>query len=217
MIMHTKLGFLIKCLLTAVLPTFLSLGGGFSLLNAACAVPSDACWESGFHQPGVSGTVHALVRDNAGNIYVGGEISAAGGVPVNNLAKWDGTTWRDVGGGITNTAGTARVYALAVDANDNLVVGGDFTHAGGTTAGSLAAWNGAEWQGVGGGVNGSVMAIKVVSGSLQSAQACTSADFSVRSGPWRLTTSPIVISTTGWQTLGGGITYPGETALGERN
>ena len=166
MILHTKLGFLITCLLTAVLPTFLSLGGGFSLLNAACSVPSDACWESGFHQPGVSGTVYAMVRDNSGNIYVGGEINTAGGVTVNNLAMWDGTTWRDMGGGVTIASGTARVSALAVDTNNNLIVGGYFDQAGGTAANNLAVWNGTGWQELGGGVNGSVMAIKVISGSL---------------------------------------------------
>ena len=52
MISHTGWGFLFKCLSIAVFLTLVSLGGGFSILNAACSVPSDACWESGFHQPG---------------------------------------------------------------------------------------------------------------------------------------------------------------------
>jgi trimeric autotransporter adhesin len=174
MVWHYGSGFLYKFLSTVVFLVLIYMGAGPSRagadtppkLRGACAAPSDACWDVGFHQPGVNGTVYAMVRDNSGNIYVGGEIIAAGGVPVNNLAMWDGTTWRDVGGGITITAGTARVSALAVDADNNLIVGGFFTHAGGTAANNLAVWNGSFWQEVGGGVNGSVQAIKVVSGGM---------------------------------------------------
>ncbi|MBI5583321.1 MAG: IPT/TIG domain-containing protein [Deltaproteobacteria bacterium] len=174
MALRLKRFYSLKYLPMVVILTFAFFGVGFSParadtpppLKGACAAPSDACWDAGFHQPGITGTVYAMVQDSSGNIYVGGEIVTAGGVPVNNLAMWDGTTWRDVGSGITITAGTARVSALAVDSANNLIVGGFFTHAGGTAANNLAVWNGAFWQEVGDGVNGSVLAIKVVSGSV---------------------------------------------------
>jgi hypothetical protein len=166
--------YLRECLSIMVILNFAFFGVGSSpagagvppKLGGVCAVPSDACWEAGFHQPGVTGTVYAMVRDNSGNIYVGGEIIAAGGVPVNNLALWNGTTWRDVGGGITRNSGTARVSALAVDADNNLIVGGWFDQAGGTAASSLAVWNGTNWQEFGGGVRGAVTALKIADGNL---------------------------------------------------
>jgi trimeric autotransporter adhesin len=153
---------------------FASLWGGYSPASAesppqpniVCGAPSDDCWARGFHLPGVVGTVYALAADSSGNLYVGGEIISAGGIPVNNLAMWDGATWRDLSGGITRTSGTARIYALGVDGNDHLVVGGFFDQAGGVSASNLAVWTGSNWQGVGGGVNGSVMAIKMVSGGM---------------------------------------------------
>ncbi len=132
-----------------------------------CASPSDDCWRSGFHLPGVTGTVNAMVQDSLGNIYVGGEIIAAGGMPVNNLARWDGVRWWDLGGGVTHTnTSWVRVYALAVDASNNLYVGGVFDHAGAVAANNLARWNGANWEAVGGGVTGSVMALETVSGGM---------------------------------------------------
>jgi len=33
-------------------------------------------------------------------LVVGGSMTSAGGVPVNNLAAWDGASWRDLGGGV---------------------------------------------------------------------------------------------------------------------
>ncbi len=220
MISHSAPALFFKYLSVFVLTTLVALGIGFSparadappRLGGACAVPSDACWEAGFHQPGVNGTVYAMVRDNSGNIYVGGEIIAAGGVPVNNLAMWDGTAWRDVGGGITITAGTARVSALAVDADNNLIVGGFFTHAGGTAASSLAVWNGSFWQEVGGGVNGAVLAIKVASGSVTVGGGMYVGGLFSQVGTVAVNNIAYRDFSTGWQTLGSGITYPGESA-----
>jgi hypothetical protein len=134
---------------------------------AACGTPLDACWENGFHLPGVEGAVYAIVQDSQGTIYVGGNIISAGGIPVNNLAMWNGTTWLDIGGGVTHTNPSwQKVYALAVDVNDNLYVGGVFDHAGSVPANSLAKWTGSAWETIGGGTNGSVMVIKAVSGGI---------------------------------------------------
>jgi hypothetical protein len=134
---------------------------------AACGTPSDACWENGFHLPGVEGTVYAIAQDSIGNIYAGGNIISAGGIPVNNLAMWNGTTWLDVGGGVTHTNPSwQKVSALAIDVDDNLYVGGVFDYAGSVPANSLAKWTGSAWEAVGGGTNGSVMVIKAVSGGI---------------------------------------------------
>ena len=145
-----------------------SPAGASSQPNAliACAAPSDACWESGFHLPGVIGTVYAVVQASNGFIYAGGEIISAGGMPVNNLAMWDGATWRDLGGGVTHTnTSWQKVYALAVDASNNLYVGGTFDQAGSIPASNLAKWTGSNWEAIGG-TDGTVMVIEAVSGGI---------------------------------------------------
>jgi hypothetical protein len=139
------------------------------LPETGCASPSDACWEYGFHYPGVEGRVNALAKDSAGNIYVGGEIYRAGGIVVDNIAKWDGMTWTSLGG-ISISSGTASVNALAVDGSGNVYAGGDFDMAGTTPANSIAKWNGSSWEALGNGTTyigtpGSVQSIEIGSGS----------------------------------------------------
>src|ERR1017187_5044964 len=61
------------------------------------------------------------------NLYAGGDFTAAGGVPVNNIAKWDGSAWSALGSGMNSW-----VNALAASGT-NLYVGGNFITAGGVT------------------------------------------------------------------------------------
>jgi hypothetical protein len=71
----------------------------------------------------------AVVGDN---LYAGGGFSMAGGVPANDIARWDGTAWSALGGGMNNL-----VKALALPGNV-LYAGGDFSIAGTNAAGFLA-------------------------------------------------------------------------------
>ena len=50
-------------------------------------------------KPGTDGTVDALVVDGSGMLYVGGQFTMAGGVPANNIARWDGTSWTPLDAG----------------------------------------------------------------------------------------------------------------------
>ena len=94
-------------------------------------------------------------------LYAAGQFTSAGGVPANNIAKWNGTAWSALGGGLTGigTTGPAWVSSLAVY-NDGtgpaLYVGGQFTQAGGIPGLNFAKWNGSTWSGPGGGVFGGV-------------------------------------------------------------
>ena len=54
--------------------------------------------------------VKSLAIDDSGALYAGGDFTTAGGVTVNNIAKWDGSAWSALG---TGTAG--GVCALTVD------------------------------------------------------------------------------------------------------
>jgi hypothetical protein len=80
-------------------------------------------------------------------VYAGGLFWQAGGVPVNNIAMWDGQAWSALGEGIEY-----QVYALAA-AGKNLYAGGHFLHAGGIAANNIARWDGNEWHALGKGVN----------------------------------------------------------------
>jgi hypothetical protein len=69
-------------------------------------------------------------------------------VAVNGIARWNGTTWSALG---TGTNGD--VLALLIRPNGDLIAAGNFTVAGGVSAGRIAKWNGASWTQVGGGVD----------------------------------------------------------------
>jgi trimeric autotransporter adhesin len=88
------------------------------------------------------------------NIYVGGDFSGISQtadfsniVAATNLAKWDGSKWSAVGGGVNGI-----VRALAVK-DGELFVGGNFTTAGTTGVSAIARWDGTNWSDLGGGVH----------------------------------------------------------------
>ena len=100
---------------------------------------------------GVSGGPYVVVQalasfdDGSGpKLYVGGEITAAGGLPVANIAAWDGHIWSDVGGG---TDGRIMCMTAFDDGSGPaLFVGGYFTNAGGSPSPGVARWNGHAWS-----------------------------------------------------------------------
>ena len=118
----------------------------------------DESWQSGFGEPGIDGTVNAIVTSPDGNVYAGGAFNSAGAVAANRVARWDGTAWFPLGQGISGV-----VYALAIAPNGNLYVGGDFPTgvAGVPGTQNLARWDGTAWSAVGGGLDASVRALTV--------------------------------------------------------
>lgn len=83
---------------------------------------------TGMSGPGSVG-VNALSTDSSGNLYAGGVFTAAGGVAASNVAKWNGTAWSSLGGGLSAISGDSSVSSLAVDSSGNLYAGGSFTAA----------------------------------------------------------------------------------------
>lgn len=139
--------------------------------------PPGACtetWEATFGgEPGLgegdtAGDVYCSVvfDDGLGDgpvLFVGGQLASAHGEPVSGIARWDGSAWSDVGGGVHG-----QVYALAVTdfgSGSVLCVGGDFDEAGGAPADNLATWDGATWSAVGAGANAGVRALATLDGS----------------------------------------------------
>ncbi|HEY3243013.1 MAG TPA: hypothetical protein VGM03_06635, partial [Phycisphaerae bacterium] len=148
-------------------PPALFVGGGFTMAGGFPASRIARWSGSEWSQvgTGVEGSlpvVYALAvfdDDDAGPIqpalYVAGVFDAAGGVPVHNIARWNGSNWSPVGTGMD----LGTVAALAVfDADSDgpapaqLYAAGRFDTAGGGTVNNIARWNGLEWLPVDGGV-----------------------------------------------------------------
>jgi hypothetical protein len=113
---------------------------------------------------GSSDVVEALVVFDDGTapaLYAGGRFTAAGGVTVDNIARWDGTSWGALGSGISGGS-FPIVQALAVfddGTGPALYAGGRFTAAGGVTVDGIARWDGTSWSPLGSGVSGEVYAL----------------------------------------------------------
>jgi hypothetical protein len=85
--------------------------------------------------------------DYRGDLIVGGKFNYAGGSTTpyraDNIARWDGTTWHRLGSGVNGTVRSMCVF------NDELVVSGNFTVAGGRPIQYIARWNGTTWNSMG--------------------------------------------------------------------
>ena len=91
---------------------------------------------------GSNGTVRVLTVYK-GELYAGGEFTAADYDPALHIAKWNGKNWSALGSGVNGNVTAIREYS------DELFVGGDFTNAGDTETGHLAKWNGKVWANTG--------------------------------------------------------------------
>ncbi|MBN1489033.1 MAG: immunoglobulin domain-containing protein [Phycisphaerae bacterium] len=133
------------------------VGGSFTKLGETGAVTANriAAWDPATETwstlgVGTNHDVYALcVWQNA--LYVGGSFTHAGGTSVNGIAKWNGTAWSGLSGGVGGSI--PQVRALAVKGSF-LYVGGYFTTAGGAAAKGIAQWTGTTWSEVSGGVTG---------------------------------------------------------------
>ncbi len=111
----------------------------------------------------LSSTIDILERVDDGvtsGLYVGGHFATVNGVASANIARWDGTSWHGVGGGVTGTPQgfiLPRVNSLVTfddGAGPSLFASGYFSSAGGLPAAAIARWDGFAWSSVGGGVTG---------------------------------------------------------------
>lgn len=83
----------------------------------------------------------AFVGDD---LYVGGLFNSVNGVAARSVARWNGTTWSDMG---------LNGYALALAANGtDLYAAGVFTGAGSVMMTNIARWDGSAWHAMGDGL-----------------------------------------------------------------
>lgn len=88
-----------------------------------------------------------------GDVVVGGLFDRVDFTAAANVARWNGSAWSALGGGVNY-----NVNALCPLANGDLLVGGGFS----SPAAGIARWNGSTWTSLGAGIGGSVSAIVVM-------------------------------------------------------
>lgn len=104
-----------------------------------------------------SGEVRAMIVFDDGNgpaLFAGGSFSKSGGVTTNGIARWNGTSWTSVGGGVSHSGRSYSVNALALHDDGSgpaLYAGGVFDQAGGENVQNVARWNGEFWSAAGAG------------------------------------------------------------------
>lgn len=149
------------------------IAGGKFTASGAVVVHRIARWNFTEWEPlgaGVDGSVFAMrVFDDGVTdaLVVAGEFQTAGGAPASGVAAWDGNTWSALDTGLQAGAKTGAALAIFNDgANDMVVVGGSFLGAGGQPSPNIASWDGADWNAMGAGLNGTVRALVVYQGTL---------------------------------------------------
>lgn len=86
-----------------------------------------------------------LLFDYAGNLYVGGDFTTAGGVAASHIAKWSGAAFTALAAGLNSS-----VIGLALGLDGTLYAAGAFTNTGYPY---IAQWNGTGWRGLGAGID----------------------------------------------------------------
>jgi len=125
---------------------------------------------------GTNGPVAVIEIDSNDEVYVGGAYLTAGGISANNIAKWNGN-WSALNDVSTNMAGTNNeVRSIAIDSNNKVYVGGNFSEAGGNTALRVATWDGSNWRTLSNGTGGFVEALAVTDNYVFAAGNFTTAD-----------------------------------------
>lgn len=101
-------------------------------------------WESvgGGIQSGSIQTMHVHQEGTTSALYIGGTFSEAGGLPVNNIARWDGA-WSAVG----EIHSPVNVLASFDDGTGHMLYAGiNFRNLPPGVPRGLARWNGTEWE-----------------------------------------------------------------------
>jgi len=138
-------------------------GGGFTAAGDS-AVNYIARWDGSHWHPLGSGIqkryanidpVYEITIAENGDVYVGGSFVSAGGVPANNIARWDGSHWHAIGTGAVNGVND-DVNAIAITKNKDIFIGGLFTKAGTVHVNHVVRWDGYFWYELGKGCNNGV-------------------------------------------------------------
>ena len=93
-------------------------------------------------------------------LVVAGPFDTIGGAAIPNLAAWNGSDWKDIGGGVSHEGNFVFVTKV-LPYRDGLFVAGGFDHAGTTPAQNIAWFDGSAWHALEGGVSDLISAMVV--------------------------------------------------------
>src|SRR5206468_501419 len=80
-------------------------------------------------------------------LYVGGTFDTAGSTSARRVARWNGATWADVGGGTSSTVFSLEATEESSAVGPALYVGGNFNNTGETlNVNGIAKWDGSTWS-----------------------------------------------------------------------
>jgi hypothetical protein len=98
--------------------------------------------------------LHVWDDGSGPKLYIGGGFETIGGISANRIARWDGTTFEALGGGITTASSSVfKITNYNDGSGDALYAGGNFNNVEGNLIRRLARWNGSTWSQVGGGIS----------------------------------------------------------------
>ncbi|MCO6438898.1 MAG: hypothetical protein J5J06_17530 [Phycisphaerae bacterium] len=159
---------------------------------------------------GTSSVVYALTTFNDGTgtaLYVGGSFATVGpgsGLLVNNIAKWNGTSWSKLG-----TQGAGSVVNSLTTWNSGtgnaLYVAGLFTSVSGIPANRVAMWNGIGWSGLTSGLNNDANVVLGSNGGPIGTYLYTGGLFSTAGGPLSPASNIARWTGTFWTSVGAGL------------
>jgi hypothetical protein len=177
---------------------------GFVVVVATAAIGGAQCpppsWVPGDQLgAGMDSWVHATAVFN-GHLVIGGYFTTAGGVTLNGIGRWTGSSWQPFGTGMDGPVWALETY------NGELIASGAFSTAGGTPANNIARWTGSGWQPLGTGTDLGVIDLHVHGGQLIAAGDFTTAGgvAANRIAAW---------NGSSWQPLGSGLDSTGYSLL----
>jgi hypothetical protein len=102
------------------------------------------------------GDVISVALDRYGNVYAAGVFSdtISDTIISTYVAKWDGSSWNELGTGVHALKGNGAINSVFVDSSGNVYAAGSFTDSATASGGYLrvAKWDGTDWTYVGGGI-----------------------------------------------------------------
>lgn len=191
------------------------LAGASAVLAAASAARGECRYAWSAVGGGVSGRVTTLLSveggtgsfegPGAGALYVGGLFAQAGGAPMSNIARWDGSAWTALQSGVGAEAQCMAIFDDGMGAGPALYVGGEFTVVSGQPISYIARWDGSTWSQVGMGINDHVLALIVHDDGLGAGPALYAGGFFPNAGNGFFTNRIAKWDGAQWSPLGAGM------------
>ncbi len=90
--------------------------------------------------------INSIVADKHGNVYAAGDFTngASWGSGFQYVAKWDGSSWGELGTGSAALHAVGSINSICIDGNGNIYAAGNFRNSYGESY--VAKWNGAYWS-----------------------------------------------------------------------